>query len=407
MQKSKPKKIFYLINSLHKGGAERQLLTISPKIGGVIVLLEDEIHYSPLPDVEILILSNGKPSGAVAKILSAVKSAFRFIKMIRQEKKHHDVMVLSFLERANIVNLLSSAFTKHKAILSIRINLSIQYKSYPAVRWFFKKFYKYTYAITSNSAGVCEQMISAYQVPEKKVFHVPNCYDVQNIVSLTAQSMGDEKLEKVIQSRSYFICINRLDHQKNIGFQIELIQELKKTFPRICLIVVGDGLERNSLLQKAKGIGLSVYNRWDSGKSDSMQTADIIFLGHTHNPYRLCTFSKALLLTSEYESLPNVVIEALICKTVVVSTDCHFGPREILSNDNNYSDPHREYGKLTAGILLPLIENTKEDLSMWFNYTSEILQGDITFKDFESNASEKIKDYQLPTVVNKWESLLH
>ena len=138
-----------------------------------------------------------------------------------------------------------------------------------------------------------------------------------------------------------------------------------------------------------------------------MQTADIIFLGHTHNPYRLCTFSKALLLTSEYESLPNVVIEALICKTVVVSTDCHFGPREILSNENNYSDPHREYGKLTTGILLPLIGNAKEDLSMWLNYTSKILEGDIVFKDFESNAAEKIKQYQLPTVVNKWESLLH
>ncbi len=407
MESNKPSKIFYLINSLHKGGAERQLLTISPKIGGVIVLLEDEIHYSPLPDVEILILSSGKPSGAVAKILSAVKSAFRFIKMIRQEKKHHDVMVLSFLERANIVNLFSSAFTKHKAIISIRINLSIQYKSYPVVRWFFKKFYKYAYAITSNSAGVCEQMITTYQVPEKKVFHVPNCYDFQPIVALTAQSRGDEELEKVIQSRSYFICINRLDHQKNIGFQIELIQELKKTVPGICLIVVGDGPERNNLLQKAKGIGLSVYNRWDSGKRDSMQTADIIFLGHTHNPYRICANSKALLLTSEYESLPNVVIEGLICKTVVMATDCQFGPREILSDRSNYTDPKREFGIMDCGVLLPLVDNSSRALPIWLEYAEKVLQGDISFQMFQSASSKKVEQYQLKTVIKKWEFLLN
>ena len=126
MQNIRPKKIFYLINSLHKGGAERQLLTISPKIGGTIVLLEDEIHYTPLSDLSILILSKRQRSGRFAKMLTIAISAFRFIQMIRKEKKEHNVIVLSFLERSNIVNLLTSAFTGHKAILSIRINLSIQ-----------------------------------------------------------------------------------------------------------------------------------------------------------------------------------------------------------------------------------------------------------------------------------------
>jgi N-acetylgalactosamine-N,N'-diacetylbacillosaminyl-diphospho-undecaprenol 4-alpha-N-acetylgalactosaminyltransferase len=406
MEKPKPKKIFYLINSLHKGGAERQLLTISPSIGGVILLLEDEIHYETLPDMEIHVFNKNKTYGSISKIYGAIRSAFMLIRMIRREMKVNDVIVLSFLERSNIINLFSSLFTGHKSILSIRINLSIQYKEYPILQWGFKKFYKKAFAITSNSAGVCGQMVGAYDVPVKKVFHVPNCYDVENILRLSSKPLASIELESLIQTRDYFVCINRLDHQKKIGFQIELIATLKETHPGICLIVVGDGPQRSNLISKAENIGLSVFSQWAHSAGDSMQSADIIFLGHTHNPYRLCAFSKALLLTSNFESLPNVVIEALICKTVVLAADCNFGPREILSSIPNYSDPNRKYGKMDCGILLPLIENNQQSLPIWLEYSSKILRKEIVFQEFEAESVEKIKEYALPSIINKWESLL-
>jgi glycosyltransferase involved in cell wall biosynthesis len=407
MKTPKPKKIFYLINSLYKGGAERQLLTISREIGGTIVLLENEIHYAPLPDIEIRVLYENKTSGALSKIKAAIQSVFRFIRMIRREMKENDVVVLSFLERSNIINLLASFFTKHKAIISIRINLNIQYESYPLVQWFFKRFYRYAHAVTSNSAGVCEQLTTEYHVPAQKVFHVPNCYDIEGIQSLASQPMGQIELEELIHARSYLLCVNRLDHQKNISFQIDLIHELKKIFPDICLVIVGDGPQRNSLIQKAKDDGLAVYDNWNKGESASMQASDILFLGHTHNPYRLYSFSKALLLTSQYESLPNVVIEALICKTVVMATDCHFGPREIISADSNYKDPNRMYGKMDCGVLLPLIADTKEALPLWLDFAEKILKEELNYKDFESDAAIKIRQYQIATVSSKWESLFH
>ena len=407
MQSNKPSKIFYLINSLHKGGAERQLLTISPELGGTIVLLEDEIHYAPLPNLEIRVLSKYRPTSRLAKIMVMLSSTIRFIQMIKSENGKSDVIVVSFLERSNLINLISSAFSRHRAILSIRINLSIGYKKYPLVRWFFKKFYKKAYAITSNSAGVCGQMIECYNVPEKKVFHVPNCYDIQNVRKLISTPLDLSELEQLIQTRTYFVCINRLDSQKNIGFQIELIASLKKSFPDVCLIIVGDGPHRDVLIQQAKLAHLSVFNYMNGSLNDSIQKADVIFLGHTHNPYRICANSKALLLTSEYESLPNVVIEGLICKTVVMATDCQFGPREILSDRSNYTDPKREFGIMDCGILLPLVDNAAVAKPMWIDYTSKILRGDILFKSFDSAAEKKVKQYQLSTVINQWASLLH
>jgi len=56
-------------------------------------------------------------------------------------------------------------------------------------------------------------------------------------------------------------------------------------------------------------------------------------LGFQQNPYKYIKNAKLLVLSSDREGLPTVVIESLILGTPVVSTDCPTGPREILTSD--------------------------------------------------------------------------
>ena len=56
------------------------------------------------------------------------------------------------------------------------------------------------------------------------------------------------------------------------------------------------------------------------------------FLGHVENPAKFYSESDVLLLSSFYEGLPNVLLEALSYGTPVVSYDCPSGPREILTD---------------------------------------------------------------------------
>lgn len=58
----------------------------------------------------------------------------------------------------------------------------------------------------------------------------------------------------------------------------------------------------------------------------------VIIAGFQKNPYPWIAKASLLVLSSDHEGLPNVLVEALICGTPVVSTDCPSGPREILGD---------------------------------------------------------------------------
>ncbi len=59
----------------------------------------------------------------------------------------------------------------------------------------------------------------------------------------------------------------------------------------------------------------------------------IVTPGFTNNPYNWIANAKLMVLSSDYEGLPTVLIESLICDTPVVSTNCNYGPSEILTGD--------------------------------------------------------------------------
>ena len=65
--------------------------------------------------------------------------------------------------------------------------------------------------------------------------------------------------------------------------------------------------------------------------ADALLEDRVVLISFKQNPYPLIANAQALVLSSDWEGLPNVLIEALICGTPVVSTRCKYGPSEILT----------------------------------------------------------------------------
>lgn len=112
------------------------------------------------------------------------------------------------------------------------------------------------------------------------------------------------------------IAVGRLSPEKDYKTLLSAYKKVKEQI-ECRLIILGEGAERTNLLNLANSLDITEY---------------IDLPGFVSNPYAWIARSNLFVLSSRYEGLPTVLIEALACGTPVVSTNCISGPAEILEN---------------------------------------------------------------------------
>lgn len=134
----------------------------------------------------------------------------------------------------------------------------------------------------------------------------------------------------------------RLVEQKGFPYLIEAFELVQQRVANARLWIVGEGRDR-PLLEKLIE---------DRALGDSVK-----LLGFRHNPYRYMAAADVFVLSSIFEGFGNVVAEAMACGTAVVSTDCPYGPSEIITDDvNGLLVPPRDAWALAEAILRVLLE---------------------------------------------------
>lgn len=119
-----------------------------------------------------------------------------------------------------------------------------------------------------------------------------------------------------------FLAVGRFTAQKDFATLMDAFARVRKT-REARLIVLGDGPLRAALTQQIQALGIE---------------ADVDLPGFEPNPYKFMRQATVFVLSSRWEALPTVLIEAMGCGCQVVSTDCPFGPKEILAEE--------KYGRL-------------------------------------------------------------
>lgn len=111
-----------------------------------------------------------------------------------------------------------------------------------------------------------------------------------------------------------FVCAAALRAQKDLPTLLRAFARLRAERPAR-LLVVGEGNRRPELEGLAANLDIA---------------ADVALPGYVANPLPYMREAAAFVLSSAYEGLANVLVEAMLCGCPVISTDCPSGPREVL-----------------------------------------------------------------------------
>ena len=143
-------------------------------------------------------------------------------------------------------------------------------------------------------------------------------YDPHDLEDIRAKSSSPLKHTWLAHDRPTpaIVTVARLHFKKDIPTLLRAFAVVADMRPAR-LVIVGDGPALPNLLKLSEELGISKM---------------VDFVGFKDNPYAYMARADVFALSSLVEGLVGVLIEAMACGTSVVSTDCTFGPSEILQD---------------------------------------------------------------------------
>ena len=330
MSKDKKKVAIFAV-SLRGGGAERIISYLinegCKQYEFHLILLHLDIEYK-LPDTDdlkILELDGASES----KYLGVIKIPLLAGKLKSYLVDNKIWTLLSFLSRPNLIACYAKqAGWQGKLIISERADTIAYYRSirFGAVMiHLIKHFYRYANKITVISKGIARSL-EGMGLQKCIVIYNPIC-----VTNLDTNKTPDN-------SNFTFISIARLEPQKNHVLLIKAFSELKNE--NCNLVIVGKGF----LLEQLKSLSVR------------LNIADkVYFAGFQLDVASWLKNSNCFVFSSDYEGFGNVILEAFNAGVPVISTDCPYGPREILAPDTDFDTLIQGYIEdAPYGILTPV-----------------------------------------------------
>lgn len=310
-------KIHIFIARMGIGGAERVCVNLANEFARK----GNEVHIVVLNlknDVNTHLLDNR----VQVHSLDVSRLRYSFFAMLRYVKKFKPPFLFVFgNEMAVILNKLKKMHLIHTPVIvrvlnNVNISLSKEDNVSPIVENYLKKAQKQL-ADMEHVIAQCDamkDMLLEKNVVEKEqltVVYNPVSRDLIEKVRELRQPFCEREKERIKE----IAFIGRIDPQKNLSHLLKafaIVHEKKKNTQ---LRLVGDGHLTEQMKQLA----------------EQLKIADaVIFHGVCSEMEKIYAGADVVALSSEYEGMPNCLIEAIGCGIPVVSYDCPLGPREII-----------------------------------------------------------------------------
>jgi len=225
--------------------------------------------------------------------------------------------------------------------------------------------------VTSPSVGCRDDLVEMLDSLDETTITLPNPVDLDSIRTL-AEKEPEVALPQEFANKTILICVARLAPQKRHKLLFEACSLLKERddFVLLCL---GNGPYEETLKKSVVEMGLENH---------------VHFFGYVRNPYPYMRLAKGLVSASESESFGLVLIEALACGCLPISTDCPHGPRDVLDG-----------GRI--GLLVE--DNNVPQLA---KAMGRALDDEVMVRGKLAHGNEWIKQYSIDEIIKQWEILL-
>jgi glycosyltransferase involved in cell wall biosynthesis len=267
-------------------------------------------NFSAIRVLSLPILFSLKPPKSLAFLPD-------LIQYLRREKPN---VLLAAKTHTNLVALwaIKLAKTSTRVVISERTTLADITKTSQKWRWRFilpllVREYPKAGGIITVSNGVKEELAIHTGLSPDTITTIYNPVLIQKIRGKSLAPINHPWFQNK-ESPPIILGVGRLVPQKDFATLFKAFSRVRQSQPAH-LVIIGEGRQRSEL--ETLGHSLGIHK-------------DVWMPGFSDNPYAFMSKASMLVLSSIYEGLPNVLIEALACGCPIVSTDCPSGPIEIL-----------------------------------------------------------------------------
>ena len=309
--------IAYFIPHLVGGGAERvgleiirQLIRRGIAVDLIVTRSGGEMWNSIPTGARVVNLKSWKTKPIWLGILTSFPALVRYLKHRRP------AVLISTWAVSNVMSLIAKKYFLRDLKLVVRYEncFSLDRKharrdiNYRLLKWLFPV----ADSVVAVSNDAAEDLRNCVPLAAESITYVPNPVVTAALLEQARIPLKHTWLDD--PAVPVIIACGRLVLQKDFPTLLKAFADLRRS-RNARLIILGRGPDKPQLVNLAQELGIQT---------------DVEFAGFQSKPFSYISQSQVFVLSSRFEGLPTVLIEALACGTQVVSTDCFTGPREIL-----------------------------------------------------------------------------
>ncbi|HEX7298393.1 MAG TPA: glycosyltransferase [Solirubrobacteraceae bacterium] len=306
--------------SLDGGGAELVMLRVATALAArgrridLVLARARGPYLEQVPgDVRVVDLAATPPVVATKTV--------RFAAYLRRERPRAVLSALDVVDTALLSRALARVRTR--VVLTIHTHLSSQFDDRPDLgvaqirRALVRLLYPRTDRLVAVSRGVAADAERLSGLPAGRIEVIPNPVVASDLAERARQPVEHPFLRP--GEPPVVLGVGRLVRQKDFPTLIEAFALVRARRPAR-LIILGEPDPREPDVPPALEAAIERHGL----------AGDVSLPGFVPNPYAYMARSGVFALSSIYEGLPTVLIEALAAGTTIVATDCESGPHEIL-----------------------------------------------------------------------------